>query len=85
MDKNIYGKLTNEELVKKQGQIKGVAIGFAVIYAIALGVLVYLFTQRGSKNISIATLIPILILPVTFVPVLIHFGLLKKELKSRNG
>lgn len=83
MKKSIYREVTNEELLKKRDLIKGVSIGFGVIFMLAIAIMVYLFTAKGLKDVSIA-LIPIFTLPVTFVPLLINFSLLNKEIKSRN-
>ncbi|WP_428233006.1 hypothetical protein [Flavobacterium sp.] len=84
MKKNIYEELTNEKLIKKRDLFKGVSIGFGVIFALAIVIIIYLFTVKGFKNVSIATLIPVFTLPITFVPLLINLNLLNKEIKSRN-
>ena len=84
MKKNIYEELTNEELLKKRDLFKGVSIGFGVVFILAIAIIIYLFTTQGIKNVSIATLIPVFILPVTFFPLLINLSLLNKEIKSRN-
>jgi len=83
MKKNIYEELTNEELVKKKALFKGVSIGFAIIYILAIAIIIYLFTSK-EFNVSIATLIPLFILPITFFPLLINLSLLNKEIKARN-
>ncbi|OXA81305.1 hypothetical protein SAMN05444397_10355 [Flavobacterium aquidurense] len=82
MKKSIYRELTNEELLKKRDLFKGVSIGFGVIFMLAITVMIYLFTVKGS-NVAIA-LIPVFILPVTFVPLLLNFTLVNKEIKLRN-
>ncbi|MCC9065187.1 hypothetical protein [Flavobacterium piscisymbiosum] len=84
MKKNIYEELSNEELIKKRDLFKAVSIGFGVIFVLAIAVIVYLFSAKGFKNFSIATLIPIFTLPITFVPLLINLSLLNKEIKSRD-
>ncbi|MNQ63436.1 hypothetical protein D3C85_778170 [compost metagenome] len=84
MKKNIYEELTNEELIKKKALFKSVSIAFGVIYVLAIAIILYLFTTKGFKNVSIATIIPVFILPVTFFPLLINLSLLNKEIKSRN-
>lgn len=84
MKKNIYEELTNEKLIKKRDLFKGVSIGFGVIFMLAVAIVIYLFTVKGFKNVSIATFIPIFILPITFIPMLINLSLLNKEIKSRN-
>ena len=84
MSKNIYEDFTDEKLLKRRDLFKGIAIGFGVIFIIALAVAVYILTGKGFKKSSFATLIPIFTLPITFVPVLINLGLLNKEIKARN-
>lgn len=66
MKKNIYEELTKEELIKKRDLFKSVSIAFGVIFMLAIAVIIYLFTSKGFKNVSIATLIPVFIIPVTF-------------------
>ncbi|QOG03653.1 hypothetical protein [Flavobacterium sp. MDT1-60] len=84
MKKNIYEELTNKELIKKKALFKNVSIAFGVIYILAIAIIIYLFTTKGFKNVSIATIVPVFILPVTFFPLLINLSLLNKEIKSRN-
>jgi len=84
MKKNIYEELTNEKLIKKRDLFKGVSIGFGVIFLLAIGIIVYILSVKGLKNVSIAKFIPIFILPITFIPMLINLSLLNKEIKSRN-
>jgi len=84
MKKNIYHELTKEELIKKRTLFKAVSIGFAVIFALAIAIIIYLLNAKGFKNFSIATLVPIFTLPVTFVPLLVNLSLLNKEIKSRD-
>lgn len=84
MKKNIYEELTNEKLLKKRDLFKSVSIAFGVIFLLAIGVIVYILSVKGIKNVSIATLIPIFTLPIVFMPILINLSLLNKEIKSRN-
>ena len=84
MKKNFLEELTNEKLLKQRDLLKGVGIGFAIIYLIAIAVLIYVFSLRSTKNFSIATLLPLIVLPVTFLPIVISFSAVNKEIKSRN-
>ncbi|MCG2611985.1 hypothetical protein LZZ90_10750 [Flavobacterium sp. SM15] len=84
MKQNTYQNLTNEQLIKKRNSLKGASIGFALLYFLAIVVLIYLLTTKGFKNFSIATLIPLFIMPITFIPLLISLNLMNKELKKRN-
>lgn len=84
MKKNIYEDLTNDELIKKRNLMKGVSIGFGIIFIFAIAVLIYILFLKGLKNVSIATLIPIFIMPIAFSPLLTNYSLLNQELKSRT-
>jgi len=84
MKKNFLEELTNEKLLKQRDLLKGVGIGFAIIYVIAIAVLIYVFNLRGTKNFSIATLLPLIVLPVTFLPIIMSLVAANKEIKSRN-
>ncbi len=84
MKRNIYEELTNEELLKKKDLIKGIAIGFGIILILVIAIVIYLFATNRFKNASIAILIPVLTLPITFIPLLINLSLLNKEIKTRN-
>jgi hypothetical protein len=84
MKKDTLADLTNEKLIKRRDLFKGVVIGFGIIFIIMIAFLIYLFTTKGSKNIPIATLVPIFSLPVTMTPVFITLASLNKEVKARN-
>ena len=82
MKKNIYQDLPDDKLLKKRDLMKGVVIGFGIIFFVAIAVLLYLFSKYD--NIPFATIIPIFILPVTFAPLLINLNLINKESRHRN-
>jgi len=84
MKKNTYEELSNEKLLKKRDLFKGVSIGFGVIFLLAIGIMIYILSVKGLKNVSIATLVPIFTLPIIFMPILINLSLLNKEIKSRK-
>lgn len=84
MKKSIYHELTTDELIKKRDLLKGVSIGFAIIFMLAIAIVIYIFNSKGIKNVSIATLIPVFTMPVIFVPLLINLNLMNKEIKTRN-
>ena len=78
-----FSELTLEELYKRKATIKGVLIAFIVLAVlIALG-FTYLFFF-GKKSLSIPTLIPLFILPITWVPIFISIKSLNEEIESRK-
>lgn len=84
MKKNTLTELSNEELLKKRDLMKGIAIGFSIIYLFVLAFLLYLLLTRGFKNISLVVFVPIFLSPTILMPLLLYFGMLKKEIKSRQ-
>jgi putative effector of murein hydrolase len=84
MKKNTLTELSNEELLKKRDLMKGVAIGFSIIYLFVLALLLYLLLTEGFKNISLVVFVPIFLSPTILMPLLLYFGMLKKEIKSRQ-
>lgn len=84
MQENRLAELSDETLLKRRNLIKGVAIGFGVVVIITLTIFIYLFFTKGFNDLELATLIPVIALPITFAPLLIILGQLNKELKARN-
>lgn len=84
MKKNIYEELTNKQLLKKKSFLKGVSIGLGIVFLFVITILVYLWSENKLKNDSVGSFIPVFILPITFLPLLINFKLINKEIKSRN-
>ncbi len=82
--KNVYENMTDENLLKKKKLFTGIFIGFGIIALFAFAIIIYLLKEKNFKNNNIASFIPLLILPITFVPLLVSFSLLNKEVKARN-
>jgi len=79
-----FSELTLEELHKKKASIKGVLIAFIVLAVIiALGFAYFFFF--GKKSLSIPTLIPLLILPITWIPIFISIKSLNDEIDLRKS
>ena len=62
----------------------GIAIGFSIIYLFVLALILYLILTRGFKNISLVVFVPVFLSPTILMPLLLYFGMLKKEIKSRQ-
>lgn len=84
MKKNIYENLTNDKLLKMRKLLKGASIVPGIIALLAFATIIYLLIAKGIKNYNIASLIPVFILPITFVPLLINLSLINKEIKLRK-
>ena len=84
MNKNIYEQLSNEELIRKRNTLKGVSIGFGIIFIIGIIAFIALLTLKGAKEFPFAAFVPFILMPVTLTPLLINLGLANKEIKARN-
>lgn len=84
MNKNIYEGLSDKELIKKRNTLKGVSIGFGVIFILGIIAFIVLLTIKGAKGFPFAAFIPFIVMPVTLAPLLINLNLANKEIKARN-
>lgn len=84
MKKNTYSTLSDTDLGKKFNLVKSVLIAFVIIYAVSFIILLVLFYRGNFSNVSVATFIPVFMLPITLLPIAINYSLLKDEKKSRN-
>jgi hypothetical protein len=84
MKKNTYSEWSNEKLLKSRNSLKGASIGLGIVALIAIIILFYLFFSEGLKQKSFAVLLPVFLMPITFLPVFISFSQMDKEIKSRN-
>lgn len=83
--KNIhFTRLTDAQLITKRTLLKGISIGFGIIYLTAILFMIYLFSTTGFQKISITTFIPFLTIPITFVPLVLSLKSLNKEIHSRK-
>ena len=76
-------ELSTEELTKKLKQQKTIFNFLLIMWFFVYCFLIGLFIWKGSK-ISIATIVPLFILPITLLPVYISGKEMKKELQNRK-
>ena len=82
--KNDLAELSDEKLIKRRDMLKGVLIGMYAVCIVLIFLLLYIFFNKGFSAISIATFIPVFMLPVITLPLLFQVNTLNKEVKSRN-
>ena len=82
--KNDLAELSDEKLIKRRDMLKGVLIGMYAVCIVLIFLLLYIFFNKGFSSISIATFIPVFMLPVITLPLLFQVNTLNKEVKSRN-
>ena len=82
--KNEISELSDEKLIKRRDLLKGVLIGMYAICILMIVLLVYIFFYKSYSEVSIATFIPAMMLPVITLPLLFQVNTLNKEIKSRN-
>ncbi len=84
MKKNTFSELTNEELLKKITFVKSILAALVMLYFIIFSVLLFLYLNKDFGQITIALFVPVFIIPMTFLPLMINYRLLRTEKKSRN-
>lgn len=84
MQPSKYQGVTDQDLIKNRNLMKGVLIGFGIIYLVALVLLGYYLNKNGLKKVSLVALIPLFGMPITLLPLFINFVSLQKECKARN-
>lgn len=75
-------KLNLTELNKNKAKLKAVIIAGAIVWLILLLAVIYLFIFKSKSAIPF---VPILIaVPLTFLPAIISWSQINKEIKLRN-
>ena len=82
--KYTLAELTNEQLIKQRTLLKAITTSYASIFLLTIAIFIYLLAETKFKTVSVAVIIPVCVLPIMFVPILISFCLIDKEIKSRN-
>ena len=82
--KNDLSDWSDKKLIKRKDMLKGVLIGMYAVCILLIVLLLYIFFNKGFSSISIATFIPVFMLPVITLPLLFQVNTLNKEVKSRN-
>ncbi|WP_311951326.1 hypothetical protein [Mucilaginibacter terrae] len=84
MKNNSLLELSIQDLIKRRDLLKGVLIGFSILWLLILGMMVYFLINKSSTK----TLIPFAILPtalpVTILPVYIYMNTLNNKIKLRE-
>lgn len=70
-----------EALTKKRDFFKGVTIAAAILWLFLVGMLLYFYIC--NKN-TITLIIPVVVMPVAFLPVFLQIKSLSAEIKSRT-
>lgn len=70
-----------EALTKKRDFFKGVTIAAAILWLFLLGMLLYFYVY--NKN-TVTLIIPMVVMPVVFLPVFLQIKTLSAEIKSRS-
>ncbi len=83
-NKNKLSELSDEKLLKRRDLFKGILIGMYVVCVFLIILLVYIFYNKGFDAISIASFVPVFMLPVITMPLYLQVSLLNKEIKARN-
>lgn len=83
MGKNNYEGLSDQELMKRRNVLIIVSIVFGILFTASISIIVYLLFLKGFKDTA-PILVPVLIMPITTVPLLINLISVNKEVKARK-
>ncbi|GAA3968662.1 hypothetical protein GCM10022246_21750 [Pedobacter ginsengiterrae] len=78
--KNNLSDQSLEFLIKQRNLLKGVAIGFGIVLLLAFGIFAYVAIEK--KNFALLAIFPASM--ITMLPILLRFGQINKEIKSRQ-
>ena len=80
MKNNNLSEQSLESLTKQRNLLKGVAIGFGIVLLIAFSIILYVALQK--RNFALIAVLPASL--ITLLPILIRFGQINTEIKSRQ-
>ena len=81
MKKNALKEMNDSDLLKRKNTIKGVLIGFGILFIMAIGTMMSLY---ANKPFNPVLLLPCFVIPLTQLPVFVIYSSIKTEIKSRN-
>jgi hypothetical protein len=73
--------MNDSDLIKRKNTLKGVLIGFGVIFILALGTMISLYTNKPFNPVLF---IPCLVIAITLLPQFVIYNTIITEIKSRN-
>lgn len=81
MKKNTITDLSDDKLLQREKSLRGVLIGFGILFIIAIGTMITLYANKPFNPILF---LPSFIFPLTMLPVFVLYNSIKTEIKSRN-
>lgn len=79
--KNALQEMNDSDLLTRKNTIKGVIIGFGILFIIAIGTMMSLY---ANKPFNPVLFMPCFIFPLTLLPMFVIYNSIKTEIKSRN-
>lgn len=76
--------VSTAELITRKKKLKGILAGFMVITGMLLLVYAYMYFVK-SKPLSVTTFVPLMVLPITWMPMIISLRSLNAEINSRKN
>lgn len=81
MKKNDLQKMNDDDLLKRKKIIKGVLLGFGILFIIAIGTMISLY---ATKPFNPVLFVPCLAILFTLLSMVVIYNSTKTEIKSRN-
>lgn len=79
-----FSELSLDELQKRKSTLKSILIGFIVLAVVIVLLFAYLYFFMG-KRVKIVSLIPLFILPITWLPIFISLKSINDEIVLRQS
>lgn len=78
--KNNLSEQSLEFLIKQRNLLRGAAIGLGIVLLLAFSIFLYIAIEK--KNFALIAILPASM--ITLLPILLRFGQINKEIKSRQ-
>lgn len=79
MSKITLAELSTEDLSKRKNLLKGVLIAFSSFWVVLIGLAIYFYVAKSNAKLFV----PLLIFPITLLPLFLQLKPLSSELKNR--
>ncbi|SOD14346.1 hypothetical protein [Pedobacter xixiisoli] len=73
-------ELSTENLTKRRDLLKGVLIAFSIFWVLLIGLAIYFYIAKAKATLFI----PLMVFPITLLPLFLQLKPLQTELKNRK-
>lgn len=84
MSKQHFTDLSDEQLIKRRNQFRGVVLGLSAIYIVMISLVGMVFFVKGFDKKALPAVIPLCIFPIIMIPAFQNISKLKQAMKDRG-